>query len=533
MKFKTKIKISFAIIIIVPIILILAISVFILNIHIRDVEDKYGIDNVSPFGLANQNKIYNKLTQNVYKEIVERISNDAQQLMNTEYLAGLNNELSDKYSFIIAKKNDKVIFNGCETTEHDLADKLPNYRGDYEYPGSYEGNTYIYGDYKYLIKQLTFELNTDIDAYEKNAHNYHAENEYNIAHSDNSSIGTIYIVTIMRSTIPRIKKIILQIVFTVILTVILTGCILGVWIQRSIMRPLNKLTDATKKIAQGDLNFTLERTGPDEFGDLCEDFENMRKILKESAQERIIYDEESKELISNISHDLKTPITAIKGYVEGIMDGVANTPEKMDRYIKTIYNKANDMDKLIGELTLYSKIDTNTIPYNFEKVNVDEYFSDCVEEISVELEAKNIVLTYANYVDTDTVIIADPEQMKRVINNIISNSVKYIGNKKGAVNIRINDENDFIHVEIEDNGKGINQKELPYIFDRFYRTDASRNSNQGGSGIGLAIVKKIIDVHGGKIWATSRERTGTIMHFILRKYYEPEVVADYEQNIDN
>lgn len=215
------------------------------------------------------------------------------------------------------------------------------------------------------------------------------------------------------------------------------------------------------------------------------------------------------------------------------MDGVADTPEKMEKYIRTIYNKANDMDKLIGELTVYSKIDTNRIPYNFKKVNVDEYFADCAEEISVELEAKNIRLNYFNYVDKSTIIIADPEQLKRVINNIVSNSVKYIGNKQGALNIRINDENDFIHVEIEDNGKGISQRDLPYIFDRFYRTDASRNSNQGGSGIGLAIVKKIIEVHGGKIWATSKENTGTIMHFIMRKYYEPEVVADYEQNIDN
>jgi signal transduction histidine kinase len=298
----------------------------------------------------------------------------------------------------------------------------------------------------------------------------------------------------------------------------MTAIVLAIWVHRSIMNPLKQLGDATKRIAEGDLDFTLQAKTQDEFGALCDDFENMRKRLKESAEDKIRDDEESKELISNISHDLKTPITAIKGYVEGIMDGVADTPEKMEKYIKTIYNKANDMDKLIGELTVYSQIDTNRIPYNFKKVNVDDYFSDCVEEISVELEAKNIRLNYFNYVDKDTIIIADPEQLKRVVNNIISNSVKYIGNKQGALNIRINDDNDFVHVEIEDNGKGIQAKDLPYIFDRFYRTDSSRNSNQGGSGIGLAIAKKIIEVHGGKIWATSKVDTGTIMHFIIRKY---------------
>ena len=202
------------------------------------------------------------------------------------------------------------------------------------------------------------------------------------------------------------------------------------------------------------------------------------------------------------------------------MDGVADTPEKMDRYIKTIYNKTNDMDKLINELTFYSKIDTNRIPYTFDRINVSAYFNDCVDEIYDELTAKNIKLQYFNYVESDVKIIADVEQMKRVINNIISNSIKYMDKEQGIIIIRIKDVGDFIQVEIEDNGKGIGVKELPYIFDRFYRTDASRNSKQGGSGIGLSIVKKIVEDHGGQIWANSKENTGTVMCFVLRKYTE-------------
>ena len=117
-------------------------------------------------------------------------------------------------------------------------------------------------------------------------------------------------------------------------------------------------------------------------------YEEMRLRLKESQEEKLQYDKESKELISNISHDLKTPITAIKGYVEGIQDGVASSPEKLDKYIRTIYNKANDMDRLIDELTFYSKIDTNKIPYNFSKINVAEYFGDCVEEVGLDMETR-------------------------------------------------------------------------------------------------------------------------------------------------
>ena len=248
----------------------------------------------------------------------------------------------------------------------------------------------------------------------------------------------------------------------------------------------------------------------------------MRLRLKESTDEKFEQEKQNRELISNISHDLKTPITAVKGYVEGIMDGVADTPEKMDKYIKTIYNKANDMDRLINELTIYSGIDNNRIPYDFHRINVAEYFGDCVEEVGLDLESKNIQLNYEDLVSPDTQIIADPEQLKRVINNIINNSVKYLGTEKGVIDIRILDEVDSIRVEIEDNGKGISAKDLPNIFERFYRTDASRNSSQGGSGIGLSIVKKIIEDHGGYIWATSKEMEGTCLHFVIRKYKAPE-----------
>ena len=138
------------------------------------------------------------------------------------------------------------------------------------------------------------------------------------------------------------------------------------------------------------------------------------------------------------------------------------------------------------------------------------------------MESKNIALDYSNLVAPETLIIADPEQLKRVINNIIGNSIKYLDKPKGQIDIRILDELDSIRVEIEDNGKGIAAKDLPKIFERFYRTDTSRNSAQGGSGIGLSIVKKIIEDHGGYIWATSKEGEGTCMHFVIRKYQEAE-----------
>lgn len=336
--------------------------------------------------------------------------------------------------------------------------------------------------------------------------------------SDSSQM--VYDISLPQSSSSQVKLMAKDMILTATIILVFTALSVGLWIYRSIAVPLVKLKKATKNIKEGNLDFVLEVEGNDEFSQLCQDFEEMRKRLKESTEEKILMDKENKELISNISHDLKTPITAVKGYVEGIMDGVADTPEKMDRYVRTIYNKTNEMDHLINELTFYSKIDTNRIPYTFSKLNVEDYFSDCAEELGLEMETRGIELVYANYVEKGVQVIADGEQILRVIHNIVSNAIKYMEKPRGIIQLRVKDVGDFIQVEIEDNGKGIAAKDLPYIFDRFYRTDVSRNSSKGGSGIGLSIVKKIMEDHGGKVWATSRLGIGTIMYFVLRKYQE-------------
>lgn len=336
------------------------------------------------------------------------------------------------------------------------------------------------------------------------------------------SDGTVYDISITDSADSqgRVHVMAKDLFISAFVILISVALVVGLWVYRSIAVPLVKLKKVTQNIKEGNLDFVLDVEGKDEFSELCQDFEEMRRRLKESTEEKSLIEKENRELISNISHDLKTPITAVKGYVEGIMDGVADTPEKMDRYVRTIYNKTNEMDHLINELTFYSKIDTNRIPYTFNKLNVEDYFEDCSEEVGLELETRGIELVYANYVEKDVMVIADGEQIRRVIHNIISNAIKYMDKPKGIIQIRIKDVGDFIQIEIEDNGKGIGPKDLPYIFDRFYRTDVSRNSSKGGSGIGLSIVKKILEDHGGKVWATSRLGIGTIMYFVLRKYQE-------------
>ena len=336
---------------------------------------------------------------------------------------------------------------------------------------------------------------------------------------ESSSDYSISIERIQEGGAP-VRLMMKDVFFSVFVILIFTAMAVGLWIYRSVAAPIVKLKKATQNIKEGNLDFELETEGNDEFAELFRDFDEMRRRLKESTEEKVLMDKESKELISNISHDLKTPITAVKGYVEGIIDGVADTPEKMDRYVRTIYKKTNEMDHLINELTFYSKIDTNRIPYTFSKLNVCSYFDDCAEEMEMELENEGITLDYSNTVNKDVLVIADGEQIRRVINNVIGNSIKYMDKDPGAIMLRVKDVGDFVQVEIEDNGKGIAHRDLPYVFDRFYRTDVSRNSSKGGSGIGLSVVKKILEDHGGKAWATSREGMGTTIYFVLRKYQE-------------
>ncbi len=489
MKLRTRLIVSFCIIIFVPVMLAAAALWGFGQLQMREFRQAYNVSTNPYEYLTNSIQLLSRFTKDNYEELLKVARENPEKLEDVGYLTQIDEELSGKYSYLVVRKGEEVIFAGEEVDPEGL--------GDFDYGGGgSESGTYVDGDRQCLIKQIDFEYSDGIK-------------------------GNILIITSMVKMVPELKGMIFDMMISVVLILIFTAGMLVMWIYKGIFNPIRKLQMAAENIKEGNLDFTLEPENNDEIGALCQSFEEMRKRLRDSAEEKISNEKENKVLISNISHDLKTPITAIKGYVEGIIDGVADTPEKMDKYIRTIYNKANEMDTLINELTLYSKIDTNRIPYNFSRLNVAEYFDDCVEELSLDLEAKNIGLAYFNYIEDSSVqIIADPEQLKRVINNVIGNSVKYLDKEKGFINMRIRDVGDFIQVEIEDNGKGIAAKDLPYIFDRFYRTDASRNSATGGSGIGLSIVKKIVEDHGGSIWATSKEHTGTIMYFVIRKYQE-------------
>ena len=495
MKLKNRIYISFFVIVLVPL-LLTGIAFWGFAVYqVRSLQKQYGIEEITYENLSNNTYMLNEITQKLCASLQKTVETEPDKMEDFGYLDNINRELNEKNAYLVVRKGDVITYNKSGLDSRLIASELPMY-GDM--PGENDKGVYIGKDIQALVKQVDFEFPDDTE-------------------------GSAFVMIRADAMVPRMQNMMLNLVLIVILILAVTAFGLCTWTYHGVITPLTQLKIATKNIKEGNLDFTVEKMGVEEIGNLCEDFEEMRKRLKQSNEEKLAFDKENRELISNISHDLKTPITAVKGYVEGIMDGVADTPEKMNRYIRTIYNKANEMDRLINELTFYSKIDTNRIPYTFNKIHVKDYFEDCIDDLSVELESSGVSLTYFDYLEEDAIVIADAEQLKRVINNIISNSLKYMNKPKGVINIRLRDVGDFIQIEIEDNGKGIAQKDLANIFDRFYRTDASRNSSKGGSGIGLSIVKKIMEDHGGQVWATSKEGTGTTMYLALRKYQEVPV----------
>ena len=491
MKFRTKLIITFLIVILLPILLsgIAFIAVGAMVSYNSDLNFQIEISDEST--LSDSLASLSNTTNMMYIRLENIAEEDERRLEDKAFLEELNEEASRVSSYIVVRKGTEEYYTGNEEMSGRFFSRLPAY--GFESKDSNSG--FYYNDMQKLVKQIDFVF------------------------SDGNE-GSLFLVTRVNSVVSR--SFLIYLFSAIIFILVLTSIVLTQWVYKGFFEPINRLNVAMQQIAEGNFEYSLTSEDTNEIGELYRNYEDMRLRLKESTEEKIQNERQNRELVSNISHDLKTPITAIKGYVEGIMDGVADTPEKMDRYIKTIYTKANDMNRLINELTYYSGIDSNRIPYNFHRINLAEFFQDCVEDVGLDLESKNIELNYSNLVDPSTRIIADPEQLKKVIDNIVGNSIKYMDKPKGVINIRILDEVDSVRVEIEDNGKGISTKDLGKIFERFYRTDASRNSSTGGSGIGLSIVKKIIEDHGGYIWATSKDGEGTCLHFVIRKYREAE-----------
>lgn len=340
--------------------------------------------------------------------------------------------------------------------------------------------------------------------------------KYEIAFSDRSS-GMVYVLSDMNLFIESAKKVFPPLALTLLAVIGITNGILTYAVSRSFIKPLYALKHAAEQIKEGNLDYEVKLKRKDEIGKLGAAFEEMRNRLNESIRLQLQYEENRKELIANITHDLKTPITGMKACVEGIRDGIADTASKREKYINMIAKKTEEMDRLIDELTLFSTLDLKRLPFHLEPMDLKAYLRDCVDEMSLDPRIDGVDVTFSGPRDRSLFVMADREKLRRVIMNIVDNSLKYMDKEPRSIRVELMDGETEATVCIQDNGPGIEGAALPYIFDRFYRTEPSRSTAMGGSGLGLAIVKQIVEGQGGAVWAESRMGEGTSIYFTLPK----------------
>lgn len=286
-------------------------------------------------------------------------------------------------------------------------------------------------------------------------------------------------------------------------------------LTKSIKEPINIIIDGSNRVKEGNLDVKLnyESQEYEEFNKVCDAFNDMVSKLKENIEETEKVYKDREIMIAGISHDLKTPLTAIKGYSKGLMDGVANTYDKQKKYVQTIYDKATVMEELFNQLMLVSDLQTQSIVLNkmslLAKNSLDRIFEDIIYDY--ESRAK---ITYINKCNQEKWNI-DEGQFARVIVNLVENSCKYNDKEKVEIDVTCYSNDKFITIEFKDNGPGVPEDKIDKIFDLFYRADQSRTKPQNGSGLGLSITKQIVELLDGNV--TAKNENGLIFTINIPK----------------
>lgn len=266
-----------------------------------------------------------------------------------------------------------------------------------------------------------------------------------------------------------------------------------------IMEPLNILTDGAERIKRNDLTKKLEYTGEAEFEDVCNTFNAMQSSILAEQERNQKYEKARTDMIAGISHDLKTPLTAIKGTIKGILDGVVTTPEQQRQFLQTAYRRSGDMDALLNQLFYLSKLETGNMPLDIQVIEMSDFINNYVSAKQELVTGDEVEIT-SDMAQVESKASVDSEQLIRIFDNLFENSVKYAGTSPLKIRISLSRTDDRIKVCFSDNGAGVLPEKLPYIFDEFYRGDESRNKKEG-NGLGLYIVKYLVEAMGGSVKA--------------------------------
>lgn len=419
--------------------------------------------------------IFNNFSESslTFEKFVKPYENDPQVFLTDAFIEKAQASIADDYLIVEVYENDALV----QTTYTDQVE-FDNFIEKWVY----DFNQGKYPDEKYTLKEIHFERDD------------HSVIDVNLL-VDSTRLELSY------QTFERIFLFLFAVFNIGILSILLS------WMSNPIKRSIRKLTYTTNEIGKGNLNAKLEYNENDDFEELAYSIETMRQSLKVSVEKQQILEIEKKEIISNISHDLRTPITSIRGYVQGLKDGVARSDEMQKEYLDTIEAKTYMIESLVNDLSVIAKFDQQGIIIKKQPIVLRNFLYDCVDELEKDVRKVGGNL-YLHFIIKDTQIEADPEKLMRVFRNLIENAIKYRSGEPLEIVILANQDDDGVFINITDNGIGVPEEDLPKIFERFYRSDKSRNLNIKGSGIGLSICREIIEAHGGKIAASGNNESG-------------------------
>lgn len=301
----------------------------------------------------------------------------------------------------------------------------------------------------------------------------------------------------------------------VIMLVILSLLLLcfKIFVSKKVLKPIKKITQSSNDIIEGKFDNYVTYNSEDEVGDLSYAFELMRDELGDHIKKEENIKKSEKEVIAAISHDIKTPLSSIKAYVEAIRDGMAETLEEKEEYTSIILKKIDTLNSLVSDLLEQSKADLEVLTIRKKEVSIKPFLQKLIEEIDLELKSKNIEFIWDKGIP-EGIINVDNIRIYQAVFNLISNSMKY-GKGNLTISFKSYIENRYLFICIEDNGIGISPEDMPYIFNKFYRGDKSRNSRIQGSGLGLSTCKYIVEKHGGEIYCKSLKDNGSTFYFTI------------------
>lgn len=454
--------------------------------------DIYGIARVesNSYSLLNQMQ-WAQTISSINRELTDNTSDETKQ----KDLRGITSPIDELGSKIYITKDGELFYSNTDKSAIDaeLHELAPNLKDD---------NIILFGENGLVVQSHT---DSDNGSYLINITN----KGYTVADSS------------MQSTLKSFKAFFTGrsgfIIFMALFIILISNLIMSVIASRTITAPIKKLSDGANEIAGGNLDYHIDYDSTNEIGTTVKSINDMTEKLKNLMQTKEEIEQSRKKMTAGIAHDLRTPLTSIKGYVEGLMDGIANTPEKQERYLNTIYSSAKDMENLLDELLTLSRFEEGKIKLEQIRIDIVQFLREYLNERPQDNRAV-ITFTPPSYKGSLDVML-DPNRFSRVLNNIISNAIKYSSTaRKPRIDISLEVYDKSVIIALKDNGIGISDENLKHIFESFYRADQARTRVQDGSGLGLAVCKEIVELHNGHIWATSKEGSGTTMMISLQRY---------------